>query len=76
MPRVNPLTQDERIRANIKKITRQRKHELDDAGITLTKVASVLNISPQAVSAQFKGKCNMSVEVYVATEMLLRGEIQ
>lgn len=71
MPRVNSLTETGKVQDQLNRLTRSIAHSLRDEGITYTKIASLLNITPQAVSQQFKNGNHITIEVLIASQMLL-----
>lgn len=75
MPKVNGLVADQKVQQRLDKLTREVRHDLIDNGITLTAVAKVLDITPQAVSQQFKKGSHISIEVYLASKMLLEHQL-
>lgn len=75
MPRVNNLTPQGKIQDSIHRLSRQLKHDLSDAHISYTKIAEYADISPQAVSQQFKNE-HLTIEVLTTAKMLLEGELK
>lgn len=76
MPRVNSLTETGKVQDELKKLTRSIDHKLHDEGISYTRVAAVLNLTPQAVSQQFRNGNHITIEVLIASQMLLGGNTQ
>lgn len=70
MPRVNELTQSRKVQQNIRDTTRRIRANLSNERISFTDIANVLEISPQAVSKQFR-EGNISFAVYTTAQMLL-----
>lgn len=70
MPKV-ALTYDQKIQANLERLTRETKHLLSDNKITYTALAETLGISPQAVQQQFS-RNRMTLEVWLGAQMLLK----
>lgn len=74
MPKVNALTRDKKVQQSVSKLTLQTRCDLIEKDIKLSRIAEVLDISPSAVSAQFK-RGHISMDVFVTARMLLEGEI-
>lgn len=74
MPRVNGLVAEQKVQQRVAKLTRDIRNELKDYSITYTDLAKVLNITPQAVSRQFRKGGHITTDVLVASWMLLEKE--
>ena len=71
MPKVNALVPDQKVQQQLEKLTREVKIELMDNGISYTALAKYLNKTPQAVSQQFKKGNHITIEVLIASKMLI-----
>lgn len=74
MPRVNPLSQDGKVQQYVAALTRETRIGLIDHKISYTQIAKVLDLTPQAVSNQFRNN-HITMEVYTTAQMLIRGEL-
>ena len=74
MPRVNALSQEGKVQQYVAALTRETKIELMDHKISYTRIAKVLDLTPQAVSNQFRNN-HITMEVYTTAQMLMRGEL-
>lgn len=75
MPYIRPLTAEGKIEESISRMQRDLRQEMQENKITFTKVARLLDISPQAVSQQFEKGNHISFATYVTVKMLINGEI-
>ncbi len=74
MPRVKALTPEGKIQDEVADSIDKLDWELHRNKITYTKIANLLDLTPAAVSVQFR-KSNISYEVYITAKMLLEGKI-
>lgn len=69
------LTAEQKIKVKLERLTKETKHSLNDADISYTELAEKIGLSPQAVSQQFKKGRHMTLEVWLAAQMMLKGEL-
>lgn len=74
MPRIRPLTTEDKVLDEVAASTDKLDWELHRNRISYTKIAKMLNITPAAVSIQFRRK-SISYPVYVAAKMLLEERV-
>lgn len=73
MPRVRKLTESGRIADEKKRLTKQYREKARCNGISYTRIAQALDITPQAVSYQFK--TSIQLNVMLAVDMLVGGDV-
>lgn len=71
MPAVRGLTASQKIIANRKNTARKCKDLMYEHNISFTEVANILEITPQAVSSQFKNK-KLTLDVISAVLLLAK----
>lgn len=73
MPRVRQLTESGRIADEKKRLTNIYRNKAQANGISYTRIAQALDITPQAVSYQFK--TSIQLNVMLAVDMLVGGDV-
>ncbi len=74
MPKVKALTSEKKIFEEVTASIDSLDWQLHRNKISYTKIADLLNLTPAAVSSQFR-RGSISYPVYVVARMLLEGEI-
>ena len=74
MPKIKALTQTDKIREEVEDSTDKLNWKLHQNRISYTKIASLLDVTPAAISMQFKRK-SITYPVYVVCQMLLEEKI-
>lgn len=64
------LTAEQKVNERLKKLTRDTKHALSDAGISQAEVGDLAGINQSAVSNQFR-RGQITLSVYLAAQLLL-----
>lgn len=75
MPKIKVLTQTDKIREEIADSADKLDWRLHQQKISYTKIASLLNVTPAAISTQFRRK-SITYPVWVVSNMLLNEEIK
>lgn len=73
MPRVRPLTEEERWSENEERVAEQCILAMRRKNITQIQIASFLNLTPSAISRQFCGDSKLSLDTVLAV-IYLTGE--
>lgn len=74
MPKIKALMQTDKIKEEIADSTDKLDWKLHQQKISYTKIASLLNVTPAAISTQFRRK-SITYPVYVVCQMLLEEKL-